>query len=77
MTAASRCSATVAGSTSVRTDAPAIDTAPSYAPDGAHIAVGTLLTRGADLKLAAGTTVDMVLERPLILDDTKLRARGY
>jgi hypothetical protein len=38
--------------------------------------VGTLLTRGNDLRLPAGSTVDMVLERPLILDDTKLRARG-
>jgi hypothetical protein len=38
--------------------------------------IGTLLTRGNDLKLPAGSTVDMVLERPLVLDDAKLRARG-
>ena len=34
----------------------------------------TLFTRGSDLKLPAGTSVDIVLDRPLTLDPAKLRA---
>jgi hypothetical protein len=36
--------------------------------------VYTLFTRGSDLKLPSGTTIDMVLDRPLTLDQSKLRA---
>lgn len=36
--------------------------------------VATLLTRGADVKLPAGSTLDMVLERSITLDEDKLRA---
>jgi type IV secretion system protein VirB10 len=37
--------------------------------------VATLLTRGADVKLPAGSTLDMVLERSLTVDEAKLRAQ--
>jgi hypothetical protein len=34
--------------------------------------IGTLLTRGSDLRLEPGSTVDIVLERPITLDPAKL-----
>ena len=37
--------------------------------------IATMMMRGNDLKLPAGSTVDMVLERPLVLDKAKLHAR--
>lgn len=36
--------------------------------------IATLLTRGADVKLPAGSTLDMVLERSITIDEEKLRA---
>jgi type IV secretion system protein VirB10 len=36
--------------------------------------IGTLLTRGSDLRLEPGSTVDIVLERPITLDEAKLHA---
>jgi hypothetical protein len=37
--------------------------------------IATLLTRGADVKLPAGSTLDMVLERSVTVDEAKLRAQ--
>lgn len=37
--------------------------------------VATLLTRGSDVKLPAGATLDMILERPLTVDQAKLSAQ--
>ena len=34
--------------------------------------IGTLLTRGSDLRLEPGSTVDIILERPITLDPAKL-----
>ncbi|HZU21522.1 MAG TPA: hypothetical protein VE998_01745 [Terriglobales bacterium] len=36
--------------------------------------IATLLTRGADVKLPAGSTLDMVLERSVTVDEAKLKA---
>lgn len=36
----------------------------------------TLLTRGNDVRLPAGTTVEMVLQRPLVLEEAKVSGRG-
>ncbi len=35
----------------------------------------TMLTRGNDVRLEQGTTVEMVLQRPLVLEEAKLAAR--
>jgi len=40
---------------------------------GAAGMIATLLTRGSDVELPSGTTVDMVLERPVTLQVNKLR----
>jgi type IV secretion system protein VirB10 len=34
--------------------------------------VGVMLTRGPDAVLAKGTTLEMVLDRPLVFDETEL-----
>jgi hypothetical protein len=46
---------------------------------GAGLAVmglATLFTRGADVDIQSGTQVEMVLQRPLILEDENLSAAG-
>ena len=37
--------------------------------------IATLVTRGPDVMLPEGTSVQMVLQRPLVLDDTKLKKK--
>jgi hypothetical protein len=42
----------------------------------AAMGLATLFTRGADVDIQSGTQVEMVLQRPLILEDENLTAAG-
>jgi hypothetical protein len=42
----------------------------------AAMGIASLLTRGADVNIATGTQVEMILQRPLILEDENLAARN-
>jgi type IV secretion system protein VirB10 len=42
----------------------------------AAVGLATLFTRGADVNIESGTQVEMVLQRPLILEDENLAAAG-